>query len=67
VWFSAHDGAELTFSEVVKIFDVLFDESLSGKDQVNHVIRQVYFILRQFCHFSRLLPSSIKIKLVKSL
>jgi hypothetical protein len=61
------NGAELTFSEVVKNLGVLFDESLSGKHQVNHVIRQVYLRLRQLYHFLRLLPSSIKIKLVKSL
>jgi hypothetical protein len=40
------NGAELTFSEVVKNVGALFDESLSGKDQVNHVIRQVYLRLR---------------------
>jgi hypothetical protein len=45
------NGAELTFSEFVKNLNVLLDESLSGKDQVNHVIKQVYFILRQLCHF----------------
>jgi hypothetical protein len=63
------NGAELTFSEVVKNLSVLFDESLSGKNQVNHVIiiRQVYLRLRQLYHFSRLLSSSIKIKLVKYL
>jgi hypothetical protein len=61
------NGAELSFSEVVKNLGVLFDESLSCKDQVNHVIRQVYLRLRQLYHFSRLLSSSIKIKLVKSL
>jgi uncharacterized membrane protein len=56
----------LTFSGVVKNLGVLFDESLSGRYQV-HVIRQVYLRLRQLYHFSRLLSSSIKIKLVKSL
>jgi hypothetical protein len=59
--------AELTFSEVVKNLGVLFDESLSGKDQVNPVIRQVYLRWGQLYHFSRLLTSSIKIKLVRSL
>jgi hypothetical protein len=61
------NGAELTFSEIVKNLGVFFDESLSGKDQVNHVIRQVYLRLRQLYHLSRLLSSSIKIKLVKPL
>jgi hypothetical protein len=48
------NGAELTFSEVVKNVGALFDESLSGKDQVNYVIRQVYLRLRQLYYFSRL-------------
>jgi hypothetical protein len=51
----------------VKNLGVLFDESLSGKDQLNHVIRQVYLRLRQLYHFSRLFSSSVKIKLVKFL
>jgi hypothetical protein len=51
----------------VKQLGVIFDESLSGENQVNHVMRQVYLRLRQLYHFSRLLSSSIKIKLVKSL
>jgi hypothetical protein len=46
---------------------VLFDESLSGKDQVNHVIGQVYLRWRQLYHFSPLFSSLINIKLVKSL
>jgi hypothetical protein len=54
------NGAELTFSEVAKNLGVLFDESLSGRDQV-------YLRLRQLYHFSRLLSLSMKIKLVKSL
>jgi hypothetical protein len=49
------NGAELTFCEVVKNLDVLFDESLS-------VIRQVYLRLRQLYHFSRQVSTSIKIK-----
>jgi hypothetical protein len=61
------NGAELTFSEVVKNFGVLFDDSLSRRDQVNHVITQVNLRLRQLYHFSRLFSSLIKIKLVKSL
>jgi hypothetical protein len=51
---------------VLKNLKSLFDESLSGKDQVNHVIRQVYLRLKQLYHFSRLPSSSIMIKLVKS-
>jgi hypothetical protein len=61
------NGSELTFSEVVKNLGVLFDESLSGKDQVNHVKRQVYLRLRQLYHFSRLVSTSTKNQLVKSL
>jgi hypothetical protein len=57
----------MTFCEVVKQLGVIFDELLSGENQVNHVMRQVYLRLRQLYHFSLLLFSSIKIKLVKSL
>jgi hypothetical protein len=52
---------------VVTNLGVLFDKTLSGKDQVNHVAKQVFLRLRQLQYFSYLISPSIKIKLVKSL
>jgi ABC-type uncharacterized transport system substrate-binding protein len=61
------DTAGLAVLDVVRNLGVLFDKTLSGKDQVNRVVKQVFLKLRQLHYFSYLLSPSIKIKLVKSL
>jgi ABC-type uncharacterized transport system substrate-binding protein len=57
----------LTVLDVVRNLGVLFDQTLSGKDQVNHVVKQVFLKLGQLHYFSYLLSPSIKIKLVESI
>jgi hypothetical protein len=61
------DTAGLAVLDVERNLGVLYDETLSGKDQVNHVVKQVFLKLRQLHYFSYLLSPSIKLKLVKSL
>jgi hypothetical protein len=61
------DTAGLAVLDVVRNLGVLFDKTLSGKDQVNRVVKQVFLKLRQLHYFLYLLSPSIKIKLVKSL
>jgi hypothetical protein len=60
------DTAGLAVLDDVRNLGVLFDKTLSGKDQVNSVVKQVLLKLRQLHYFSHLLAPSIKIKLLKS-
>jgi hypothetical protein len=61
------DTAGLAVFNVVRNLDVLFDETLPAKDQVNRVVKQVFLKLRQLHYFLYLLSPSITIKLVESL
>jgi hypothetical protein len=61
------ETAGLAVLDVVKNLSVLFDETLSGKDQMMRVVKRVFLKLRELHYFSYLLSPSIKIKLVKSL
>jgi hypothetical protein len=53
--------------DIVRNLGVLFDGTLSGKEQVTRFVKQVFLKLRQLHYFSYILSPSIKINLVKSL